>query len=150
MEVNVISAKVLEINPSGSKLVANSDPLLKNADLLVQNQKSDALRRKFNFTKKALDSLRPPVNEQRAYFYDEQVRGLTVAVSPAGRKTFALYRKVNGRPARINRAQSPQRSTEPARGKAGKMNSAIAEPENPRARQRTMKTEITLGEPLAV
>jgi integrase len=143
MEVNVTSPKVLQINPSGSKLVANSDPLVKNADRLVQNQ---IPARKFNFTKKALDSLRPPTNEQRAYFYDEQVRGLTVAVSPAGRKTFVLYRKMNGRPERINLGLYPEMSIEQARGKAEKMNSSIAEGENPRDDQRAMKQENTVGE----
>jgi hypothetical protein len=41
------------------------------------------------------------VNGQRAYYYDVKVRGLAVAVSPAGKKTFLPYRKVAGRPERI-------------------------------------------------
>jgi integrase len=115
----------VEIHPSSSKLVA---------------------RRRFNFTKKALDALPAPRNDQRAYFYDVQVRGLAIAVSPAGRKTFVLYRKVAGRPERINLGLYPEMSIEQARGKAEQMNSAIAQGENPRNDQRTMRQENTLGE----
>jgi integrase len=119
------SRKLSFIDPSSSKLVA---------------------RRRFNFTKKALDALPAPSHAQRAYYYDVQVRGLAVAVSPAGRKTFVLYRKVNSRPERINIGLYPDLSIEQARGKAEEMNSAIAKGENPRDEQRAMKAENTLGE----
>src|SRR5579864_4653267 len=125
MKLHATSAKLVEIHASSSKLVA---------------------RRKFNFTKKALDALPAPVNGQRAYAYDLQVRGLAIAVSPAGRKTFVLYRKVNGRPERINIGLYPEMSIEQARGKAEEMNAAITQGENPRDDQRAMRQENTLGE----
>ena len=125
MKLHAHPANAVVIHPSSSKLVA---------------------RRRFNFTKKALDALPVPANEQRAYFYDVQVRGLAIAVSPAGRKTFVLYRKVNRRPERINLGLYPEMSIDQARGKAEQMNSAIAQGENPRNDQRAMKQENTLGE----
>jgi integrase len=118
------SAKLLGMHGSGSKLVAN----------------------RFNFTKRAIDALPLPKNEQRAYYYDTQVRGLAIAVSPAGRRLFVLYRKVAGRPERITIGLYPDLSIEQARGKAEEMNSEIAQGGNPRNDQRLMKSENTLGE----
>src|SRR5579864_8224884 len=124
MKLHATSAKLVEIHASSSKLVA---------------------RRKFNFTKKALDALPAPVNGQRAYAYDLQVRGLAIAVSPAGRKTFVLYRKVNGRPERVNIGVYPDMSIEQARGEAQGLNSAITRGDNPADKRRTLSAEDTLG-----
>ncbi len=123
--------KVLDFATKGSKPVAKSNPL--------------ASRKRFNFIKKTLDTLLPPKGEQRAYYYDTKVRGLALAVSPAGRKTFVLYRKVNGKPERINIGVYPDLSIEQARGKAEEMNSAIASGGNPAANKRTVRAEDTLG-----
>ena len=57
------SPKLLKFAAKGSKLVAQ----------------------RLNFTKKTLDKLSGPENGQRAYHYDTNVRGLAMAVSPAGR-----------------------------------------------------------------
>jgi hypothetical protein len=53
--------------------------------------------------------------------------GLAMAVSPAGRKTFILYRKIAGRPERITIGLYPDLSIEQARGKASELNSVIAQ-----------------------
>jgi integrase len=124
MRHDINKPNLTESNASGSKLVA---------------------RRRFNFTKKALDAIPLPA-DQRAYCYDSQVRGLAIAVSPAGRKTFLVYRKVNRRPERITIGLYPDLSIEQARGKAEELNAAIARGENPRDDQRAMKAENTLGE----
>lgn len=81
------SRKLLLIHPSGSTPVAQ--------------------RRKFQFTKKAIEALPSPTNGQRAYFYDASIRGLAVAVSPLGKKTFILYRKIAGRPERVTIGPTP-------------------------------------------
>jgi integrase len=116
--------KLLDFATKGSKLVAN---------------------RKFNFVKKAIDSLPVPTGEQRAYYYDSRTRGLALAVSPAGRKTFVLYRKVNGKPERINIGLYPDLSIEQARGEAERLNGAIAQGDNPAQQRRTIRAEDTLG-----
>lgn len=100
---------------------------------------------KFNFTKRAIEALPSPTNGQRAYFYDTQVRGLALAISPAGRKTFVWYRKVNGKPERINIGPYPDCSIEQARGEASDNNAARAQGENPAERRRTLRGEDTLG-----
>src|SRR4051794_8725415 len=97
---------------------------------------SKLVARRVHFTKKALDRLRTPSNGQRAYHYDTCVRGLAVAVSPAGRKTFVLYRKIAGHPERISIGPYPDLSIEQARGKASELNAVIANGENPAAQKR--------------
>lgn len=104
------------------------------------------LRRKFNFVKKTLDKLPLPTNGQRAYFYDSTTRGLAIAVSPAGKKVFVLYRKVAGRPERITIGVYPDLTIEQARGKAAELNGAIARGENPASNRRLVRDEDTLDE----
>src|SRR5262249_37018254 len=57
-------------------------------------------KRGFHFTKKRIDSLPSPSNGQRSYYYDDEVRGLAIAVTTLGKKTFVLYRKIDGKPER--------------------------------------------------
>jgi len=106
---------------------------------------SKLVARKFNFVKKAIDVLPTPKGEQRAYYYDSRTRGLALAVSPAGRKTFVLYRKVNGKPERINIGVYPDLTIEQARGEAERLNGAIALGDNPAQQRRTIRAEDTLG-----
>jgi integrase len=102
--------------------------------------------RKFNFTKKLLDRVPLPENGQRAYVYDSATRGLALAVSPAGKKVFVLYRKVAGRPERITIGPYPDLSIEQARDRAAELNGAIARGENPSAKLRKVRDEMTLDE----
>src|SRR4051812_559195 len=101
---------------------------------------------KLNFIRKALDALRAPAGTPRVYHYDTAVRGLAFAVSPTGRKTFLLIRKINGRPERITIGRYPDLSIEQARGRASEMNAAIARGENPGDRRRTIRAEMSLQE----
>jgi hypothetical protein len=75
---------------------------------------------KTNFTKAALTS----ASSRRTafYLYDARTRGLTLRVSPGGAKTFVLYRKIHGRPERINIGPFPDLTIEQARGKAAELN----------------------------
>jgi integrase len=107
---------------------------------------SVAQRRKFQFTKKAIEALPSPENGQRAYYYDREIRGLAVAVSPAGKKVFILYRKIAGRPERLPIGPCCDLSIDQARGMAEEMNGAIARGENPAATKRAIRDETTLGE----
>jgi integrase len=73
-------------------------------------------------------------------------RGLALAVSPAGKKVFVLYRKVARRPERITIGPYPDLSIEQARKRADELNGAIARGENPAAKRRIVRDEMTLGE----
>ena len=136
--------------------VANSSKLDASGSTSVASRptaylsRPPASERKFNFTKKKLDNLPLPTNGQRAYFYDTQTRGLALAVSPAGKKVFTLYRKVAGKPERITIGFYPDLTIEQARGKAAQLNGRIAAGENPadeRRAERDASGEVnTLGQ----
>src|ERR1017187_1965848 len=119
------------IQITGSKLVAKSKPS----------------RRKGRpaFTKKRIDRMICR-GAQRAYFYDGVVRGLAIAVTPAGKKTFILYRKIHGRPERITIGPYPDFSIDQARGEAEKHNASIAQGGNPAEKRREIRDEDTLAE----
>lgn len=117
------SAKLVEFKPGGSTTV---EP------------------RRFHFTKKALEQLKP--GDKKIYWHDNQVSGLTVAVTPNGTKTFFLYRKVAGRPERIKLGRFPAMTVDQARGRAQGENSRIEKGENPAQDRRAIRNEHTLGE----
>lgn len=99
---------------------------------------------RLNFTKKAIERL--VSGETRVYFYDDKVRGLALAVDPTGRKTFILYRKVQGRPERVKIGLFPDLSIEGARAQASGMNAVIAQGGNPAQERRSVRAEMTLAE----
>jgi integrase len=121
--------KIGRINRSGSTSVARV-----------------AQERRFHFTRERIEALPSPSNGQRAYYYDAKVRGLAVAISPAGKKVFVLYRKVAGRPERMTIGPFVDLSIEQARKKAEELNGHIAEGKNPAATMRQVRDEMTLGE----
>lgn len=101
---------------------------------------------KVNFTKKTIEALPRKLTGARAYYWDSKTRGLGIAVTPAGKKTFLLYRKIRGRPERINIGPYPDLSVEQARGRAGELNAAIARGENPAEQKRSARGQMTLAE----
>jgi integrase len=113
---------------------------------IATNGSTSVAQRKFNFTREAIEKLPNPTNGQRAYYYDTKVRGLTVAVSGLGKKTFVLYRKVNRKPERISIGPFADLSIEQARGKAHQLNADIARGENPAQNRRDVSAESTLKE----
>jgi len=101
---------------------------------------------KINFTKGSLLDLPIPTSGKRTYYYDTKTRGLSVCVLPSGKKTYLVYRKINGRPERITIGDINDFSLEQARGKASEINALIANGENPAQRHRLSKSELTFGE----
>jgi len=114
--------------------------------LKIASSGSTSVARKFHFTRETIESLPNPENGQRAYYYDKKVRGLAVAVSSLGKKTFILYRKIAGRPERITIGPCTDLSIEQARGRAEQLNADIALGENPAADRRNIRDEATLQE----
>ena len=62
---------------------------------------------RFNFTKTSLAALPNAAAGSRAAHFDTRTRGLTMVVTAAGRKTFYLRRKVEGRSERIHIGRFP-------------------------------------------
>lgn len=100
---------------------------------------------KFNFTKTAIDGL-PLPEKGWAYHYDLKVHGLGIGIGKTGKKTFILYRKVNGRPRRHTLGRYPDLTIEQARGKASKLNADIANGLDPAEIKRQRAAELTFGE----
>lgn len=96
----------------------------------------------FNFTEARIRRLASaPEGLKRLYYRDPRTRGFMIAVTPSGKKTFLLYRKVNRRPERITIGAWPDLSVEVARKKAEEMNGAIAQGENPAEERRQNRLE---------
>lgn len=97
---------------------------------------------KLNLTKAAIESLPLPEMGWK-YYHDLKTRGLCIGISSTGRKTFTLYRKINGKPERVKIGPYPDLSIEQARDKAAELNSAIAQGANPAEVKRNKRTEMT-------
>ncbi len=100
---------------------------------------------KFNFTKAAIETLPMPEKGWK-YYYDLKVQGLGVGIGTTGKKSFILYRKINGRPERIRLGRYPDLTIEQARWKALELNAEIAKGRSPADRIREAKQEMTLGD----
>jgi len=103
---------------------------------------------KINFTKSALNELQIPDIGKRAYYNDLKVKGLQVAVTDKGTKTFYVYKRINETPypTRIKLGGYPDLSPENARKQAYKILGQIAEGIDPRADKKNKKSQqITLG-----
>lgn len=100
---------------------------------------------KFNFIKSKIDGLPAPPKGKRVYYYDTKTRGLAVCVTDSGGKTFYVYRRVNGKPERVRLGPYPDLTIEQARRMADDTNGAIARGENPNAKKRQAKAEMTVA-----
>ena len=101
---------------------------------------------KFSFTKDRLLTLSVPVSG-RATYHDTKVQGLQVRVTPAGTKTFCLYRRLKaGQPERVTLGKFPTMTVEQARKAAAAVNAEIESGANPAAARRAFKAELTLSE----
>ncbi len=107
--------------------------------------KTKITRAKINFTKAKIEGLPLPAKGW-TYHYDLKVQGLGIGVGSTGKKSFILYRKINGIPERITLGRYPDLSIEQARGKASEINSAIAKGANPARIKRGEKTELTFND----
>jgi len=100
---------------------------------------------KFNFTKKALQSLTTTDKKSVVTYHDNKKRGLKLLVRASGTKTFMLYRKIQGRPERVLIGRFPDVTIEQARKQADILNSKIARGINPNEEKRAIRDEMTLG-----
>jgi len=101
--------------------------------------------RRFAFTKSRLQALPVPTSGRDLY-HDEKTPGLVVTVTPTGSKSFALYRRIQGRPARLHIGSFPAITVEQARKLAAGLNVAIAAGHDPQETKRTRREEPTLQE----
>lgn len=81
----------------------------------MPERKPKTVRR--NLTKDIVVGLKPP-RGARSYIYDAKQPGLALCITPAGTKTFYVYRKLNGRPERVRLGVWPQMNVGQARDAA--------------------------------
>jgi integrase len=103
--------------------------------------------RHINLTKAVLNALPIPATGERTVVYDRKTPGLQLRVTPAGSKTFSVFRRIkSGRPERITVGKYPTMSIEQARRAAAKINAAIEDRQNPAEIRRNLRGEQTLDE----
>ncbi len=101
--------------------------------------------KKFNFTVKALDALKAP-SEGRYYVYDARTPALALCITVTNKRTFYLYRRVQGKPQRILLGTYPPLTIEQARDLANVNHASIAFGNDPNAAKALRRQEKTLGE----
>jgi integrase len=107
---------------------------------------SDYMENRINFTKRKLEALPSVPQGRRQSYYDIKVAGLELRVTPAGTKTFTLYRRIEGRPERVTLGRFPQMTIDQARNEATKLNGRVSSGKNSAEEKRSVRTEITLKE----
>ena len=98
-----------------------------------------------NFTKAALTAAGAAAKGKRDYYYDGKEKGLVLAVTPAGGKSFYLYKRIDGRPERLLLGKFPDLTVENARKLAATAKGEIAMGENPQKAKRSIRDEMTFG-----
>ena len=107
---------------------------------------TDAPKKKFNFTKRAIQAIKPPAKGKRLCLYDSKTPGLALFVTSTGAISFFVYRKIDGRPERIFLGRFPDLSVENVREMAAETIGHIARGANPAAVKRAGQNELTLEE----
>lgn len=100
---------------------------------------------KRDFSKRMIEAIRPPATG-RAWIYDAAQPGLCMMITPAGTKSFYLYRKVKGRPQRYRIGAYPAVTVEQARHECMRLLGRIVQGADPIAERRAIRDETTLGE----
>jgi len=98
-----------------------------------------------NFTKAALLAAGASAKGKRDYYYDAREKGLMLAVTAAGSKTFYLYKRIEGRPERLLLGKFPDLTVENARKLAASAKGEIAMGENPQKAKRSIRDEMSFG-----
>jgi integrase len=100
-----------------------------------------------NFTKAVLDRLPAAKPGARDYYNDTKIRGLQLAVTDHGAKSFCLYRRMGGRPTRYTLGRYPDLTPENARKKAETIAGRVALGEDVAEGDRVARTrKATLAE----
>lgn len=101
---------------------------------------------RFNFTRTRLEGVAPPTDRDRRYVYDAKLPGLACCVTSKGKRTFYVYRRINGRPQRIRLGGVEELRVDDARKAAADIMGQVARGGSPHEDRRKRKREPTLGE----
>jgi len=102
--------------------------------------------KQLNFTKASIDEL-PAATSGRDYYNDTKVRGLQVVVTSTGAKTYYLYARIGGKPARHRLGLHPALTPENARRLAEAARGRVATGVDIRAeRKADARKRVTLSD----
>lgn len=98
------------------------------------------MQNKINFTKQSINSLPIPPPNKRAYYNDTKLLGLQLVIYGSGKKSFVVYKKINGKPTRYKLCSFTNTvpSIEKTRKKAHKIIVEIEDGEDPQAKKRAV------------
>jgi integrase len=99
--------------------------------------------RRINFTKRALEAIKPTTTETTVY--DEKQGGLAFRVRAGGNRAFYLIRKHKGRALRLKLGDWPDMSVEQARKAALDAIHSLAHGKNPADERRVARGEMTIN-----
>ena len=102
-------------------------------------------RKAFNFTKAAIAALAPPAQGMASY-RDTKEDGLSVYITAKGVVTFFVRKRVAGRDERIKIGRFPEVTIEQARKRARVLKGEIAAGQDPTAKNKQLRQELTFGQ----
>ena len=85
-------------------------------------------------------------SNKRVWITDRRQPGLQLAIYPSGKKSYVLYRRINGKPQRIRLANAAEISPRDARMLAQRMQRDVALGVDPLAQRRQERSETTLAD----
>ena len=109
---------------------------------------SESKEREFPFTQKRIEMLPLPASG-RAEYRDNNTPGLTVRVTPRGKKTFYFFRRANGQLTRLSLGIFPEMSVSAARGRVAAIQGDIHKGVDVATERRKRRMCPTLGEAFA-
>ncbi len=107
---------------------------------------------KFKFTDERLRKIEPAEVGKRAFYYDDDTKGLRLAVTDKGTKTFQFqaWSPVKQRPIGQTLGKSPEMPLQEARGKAIALLAAIRDGEDPELDKQQRRETLTMTELLEI
>lgn len=94
----------------------------------MMKEENDSKR--FVFTEKRVRDIEPAQKDKQRY-YDTKMPGLCLVVTPKGKKTYVVYKKINGSAKTITIGTSPSITADAARSLAQEIMVQLARGENP-------------------
>ena len=102
--------------------------------------------RVFPFTVNRITDYECPAGESRVWLRDERHPDLRLQVTRNGAKTFYIYKKLHGKPVRIQIGPFPTVSIDDARKKAKELIGDMVKGNDPRAAKREARHGLTFGD----
>jgi integrase len=101
----------------------------------------------FLFGKEKLEALPPSDPGKRVTYHDTKTKGLQLRVTPAGAKTFCVFRRIKGgQPERVTLGKFPQMPVDEARKAAAAVLATIEAGANPAQAKRAHKKALTVDD----